>query len=194
MADQLYLSLWLNGFNQVNMLRHYEKLLTLFPVSVLTQGPSTLRILAVSYSEPALLERAFAPPLDVSEVLAAARDFQNADVCYRLETWWDIWQYGHDWKLAPAAVTLCCFGPEFEQDLGDDLRVELGIDAQFLPRPNGGESYVMMQSNIKSLLKLVHDAEEKLGVSRRQLWTESGENFAERLKSELPDAPRPRLI
>ena len=141
--------------------------------------------MAVAYSEPQLLERAFPAPPDMGEVLAAARDFQNADVAYRLETWWDIWQHERDWSLAPARVALCCFGPEFERDLGEDLRVEFGIDWHFLPRPDGGENYPMIQSNVKSLLKLVHDADDTLSVARRQLWTESGDNFAEKLQREL---------
>jgi hypothetical protein len=43
----------------------------------------------------------------------------------------------------------------------------------------------MTQSNIKSLLKLVHDLDDVLSVSKRRLWTESGENFAEKLQEAL---------
>jgi hypothetical protein len=82
-------------------------------------------------------------------------------------------------------VALCCFGPGFEKDLGDNLRIEFGIDTHFLPQPDLPNNYPMIQSNIKSLLKLVHDADNRLNVSRRQLWTESGENFAEKLQAEL---------
>ena len=189
MSDQLYLSLWLNGFTEHNMLRHYEKLLKLFPVSKLAQSPSLFSVIALQYSEPPVFEHAYAPPVNMDEVLAAARELGSADSCFRLETFWDLWQYDDDWKLLPARVALCCFGPGFENDLGDnlhvDLGVEFGIDTHFLPQPDLPDNYRMTQSNIKSLLKLVHDADNRLNVSRRQLWTESGENFAEKLQAEL---------
>ncbi len=185
MPDQLYLSLWLNGFTEHNMLRHYEKLLKLFPVSKLAQSPSLFTVIALQYSEPPVFEHAFAPPVDIDQVLVAARELGSPDSCFRLETFWDLWQYDGDWKLLPARVALCCLAPGFEKDLGENLRVEFGIDTHFLPQPDLPDNYRMTQSNIKSLLKLVHDVDDRLNVSRRQLWTESGENFADKLQAEL---------
>jgi hypothetical protein len=46
----------------------------------------------------------------------------------------------------------------------------------------------MSESNIKSLLKLAHDLDNALTSSRRRLWTETGENFAERLQRALEEA------
>jgi hypothetical protein len=102
-----------------------------------------------------------------------------------LETRWDLWQADPDWKLAPAPAALCCFGPEFERDLGEDLRIEFGIETLFLPQSDRDGELKMTQSNIKSLLKLVHDLDDALRVERRQLWSESGENFAEKLQKAL---------
>jgi hypothetical protein len=142
-----------------------------------------------------------------------AKDFQNADACYRLETWWDLWQFDTDWKLAPARVALCCFGPEFNQSpasvpalhdpqrppvivfpypqddaaIGCALEIEFGIDANFLPQPDLPDSPRLIESNIKSLLKLVHDLDDALPVETRRLWSESGENFAEKLHQALTD-------
>ena len=59
MPDQLYLSLWLNGFTEHNMLRHYEKLLKLFPVSKLARSPSLFTVIALQYSEPPVFEHAY---------------------------------------------------------------------------------------------------------------------------------------
>ena len=56
MADQLYLSYWLRNFSEPTMLRHYEKLLRLFPFSRLAKQPSTFKVLAVDYSEPVVVE------------------------------------------------------------------------------------------------------------------------------------------
>ena len=77
MADQLYLSYWLRAFNQMNMLRQYEKLLRLFPFSGLSKQACVFRILAVDYGQPAIFERAYPTPPELSDVLAAAADFQS---------------------------------------------------------------------------------------------------------------------
>lgn len=219
MADQLFLSYWLRNYNESTMLRNYEKLLRLFPFSRLTKQASTFKIMAVDPNEPVVAEVPYSPPVPIDAVLAVAKDFQNADACFRLETWWDLWQFGSDesraeWKLGPSRVALCCFGPEFDQSpsgnsgareaprtpviefphAGDDLglgcalEVEFGIDAHFLPQPDLPGSTRMIESNIKSLLKLVHDLDDALPVETRRLWSESGENFAEKLQQALTGA------
>jgi hypothetical protein len=185
MADQLFLSYWLRGFNDLNMLRHYEKVLRLFPFSVLSKQPSVFRIIPVDYQQPAGFERAYPLPPDISQVLAAATDFQHPDSCYSLEATWDLWQHETDWQLAPAPVSLVCFGVEFENETGDNLRIEFGVDSNFLPQPGAPGEVLMVQSNIRSLLKLVHDLDDKLGAERRLLWTESGENFHHKLERAL---------
>jgi hypothetical protein len=211
MADQLFLSYWLRNYSDSTMLRNYEKLLRLFPFSLLAQQATTFKIMAVDPSEPVVAEIPYSPPVPIDAVLAVAKDFQNADASYRLETWWDLWQFDVEWKLAPARVALCCFGPEFNQSpsglerapdsqpssvisfpnpnedaaIGCALEIEFGIDANFLPQPDLPDSPRMIESNIKSLLKLVHDLDDALPVETRRLWSESGENFAEKLHQAL---------
>lgn len=211
MADQLFLSYWLRNYSETTMLRNYEKLLRLLPFSRLAQQASTFKIMAVDANEPVVAEIPYAAPVPIEDILAVAKDFQNADACYRLETWWDLWQFEAEWKLAPARLALCCFGPEFNQSPGssadslgaqetrvipfpnpnDDaaigcaLEIEFGIDANFLPQPELPGSPRMIESNIKSLLKLVHDLDDALPVETRRLWSESGENFAEKLHQAL---------
>ena len=211
MADQLFLSYWLRNYSDTTMLRNYEKLLRLFPFSLLAQQASTFKIMAVDVSEPVVAEIPYPPPVPIEAVLAVAKDFQNADASYRLEAWWDLWQFDAEWKLTPVRVALCCFGPEFNQsptgfggpldipappvltfpNPGDDaalgcaLEIEFGIDANFLPQPELPDSPRMIESNIKSLLKLVHDLDDALPVETRRLWSESGENFAEKLHQAL---------
>jgi hypothetical protein len=187
MADQLYLSYWVTGFTEHNMLRYYEKALRLFPVSRLNQNASTLRITPIAVTEPALFEQAFAPGFTTEDVIAAAQGFRHADCCYQFDTSWDLWQHEQDWAVQPSRVSLACFGPEFARDLGEDLRIDFGVDANFLPRTDVTNALVMEQSNIRSLLKFVHDLDDALGAARRQLWTESGESFAERLQRLLSE-------
>lgn len=185
MADQLYLSYWVNGFTGGNMLRHYERMLKLFPYSRLSKSDSIFRIVPVNSGEPTLSEHPLKNPVDVPGVIAMAKEFQNPDSAYRVETAWDLWQYDGDWTLRPSRVEMVCLGPEFEKDLGENLRIEFGIDTHFLPQPDLPNNVSMTQSNVKSLLKLVHDLDDALSVSKRQLWTESGENFAGKLQAAL---------
>lgn len=187
-ADQLYLSYKLRGFSPMNMLRHWERLLRVFPFSRLSQGASTLRVHAVSFREPALFERSFPDPFELETMLQATKEFTGADGAAQLESRWDIWQYlEDDWRVAPTRVTFTCFAPGFEDSDGDDLRVDFGPDALFLPDLDLPRSAFMSQSNIRSLLHFVHEADQALSAENRRLWTESGENFADRLKQALEE-------
>ncbi|HZQ51653.1 MAG TPA: hypothetical protein VFB14_05625 [Bryobacteraceae bacterium] len=191
MTDQLFLSIWLKRHSKVNRVRHFEKLLRTFPFSQREQPPSVLSIYGVANTEPPLLERPVNGPVDISDVMSTLGDYNGDDVAYELESWWDLWQFEQDWKLAPSRVVLSCFGPEFdngtETDPADqeDFRIEFGVDTNYLPRAEIPGSARMIQSNIRSLLRLVHELDSALPVDRRSLQTESGENFAERLQQVL---------
>ena len=171
-ADQLYLSYKLRGYSNMNMLRHWERLLRVFPFSALSQTPSTLRVQAVAFREPPLFERDFPKPVDLDSALEAAREFTASDCASQFEAQWDIWQHVGDWKLTPARVVLTCFGEQFEDKEEEHLRVDFGPDAMFLPDPELPGAGTMAESNLKSLLKFVHDADETLAVDLRRLWTE----------------------
>ena len=169
----------------MNMLRHWERLLRKFPYSRLSQTASTFRVHAVSFTEPALFERSFPDPFELEPVLQLAKEFMASDCAAQLETKWDLWQYTDDWKLEPTRVIFTCFASDFEDSDGDNLRVDFGPDSIFLPDTELPNSLFMSQSNIKSLLHFVHEADTALMVESRRLWTESGENFAERLQATL---------
>ena len=179
MADRLYLSCWIRGFNESNMLRHFEKLLGLFPFSRLEQRGLALRVYAIERVEPPQMEREFQTPAEPREIASAAREFAHADSSIEVDGSWDLWQFDEDWKLAPAAVTLLCLGPSFENESDDHLRIEFGPDSRFLAVPEIEGSLRMGQSNLRSLLHLVSEIEKSLPLENRKLWSESGANFAE---------------
>jgi len=195
MADQLYLSYRLLGYTETNMLRHFEKMLRAFPFSKLSDGPRTLHVNAVSFVEPALYEESFAPDVSLDTIIPVIKEYQAPDCASVLESEWDLWQHEADWQVAPARVALQCFGPAFEVDGDDHLRIEFGVDSNFLPDPNLPDSAFMAQSNIRSLLTLVERLDAELNVERRLLWTESGENFADKLDAIVRgEQPGPRLV
>jgi hypothetical protein len=187
MSDRLYLSCWVRGWQPASMLRHYAKVLETFPFSRLTQHTNTLRVYAVEYAEPPAAEKPFEAGTSVADMIAAAREFMAGDCACDLECSWDLWTFDQEWKLAPAAVTISCLGPDFESDAGDHLRIDFGLDAKFLPQPNLEGSLRMHQSNLRSLLHLVGDIEKALPLERRQLWSEGGANFAESLAQAVSD-------
>jgi hypothetical protein len=185
------LSIWLRRGAKGNRLQHFEKLLRFFPFSQREQPQSEISIQAVDTTEPPLLERPLNGPVDVTDVMEVLKDYTGEDVAYRLESWWDLWQYDGDWTLKPARVVLCCFGPEFDNNSSleaqsqEDLRIDFGVDSHYLPRPEITGSGRLVESNIKSLLRLVHELDTVLPVEKRLLETESGENFADRLQQVL---------
>jgi hypothetical protein len=185
MADILYLSYWLRGYTENNMFRHFERLLSRFPFSTQTGGSGSLRITAVSFQEPPLIERSFEQGMSVGAICDLARQFANADCAYEVTAWWDLWEFDGAWKLRPCEVGLICFGPDFSRDDQEHLRIDFGLDLRFLPQPEHPDHTARVHSNIQGLLRLVHELDDAMPVERRLLWTESGENFADRLCSAL---------
>jgi hypothetical protein len=188
-TDQLYLSIWLARDSRAKRLKHFEKLLRLFPFSQRPQGQTTVSVQAVDSTEPPLLERPMNGPIDVEDVLETLHDYPGDDVAQRVESFWDLWQFiDNDWVLAPSRAALICQGPEFdnntEQAIHDQeqLRIEFGVDINYLPQPDVPGSARLTESNLRSLLRLVHELDSTLPVERRRLETESGENFADRLQ------------
>ena len=186
MSDRLSLSLWLRGTVSLqNQYRALDKVLRAFPFSKLATGASTLSLLAVNSSEPPVGEYALEPIPDVDEVLRLAREFKEPDSAVQLDAYWDLWGIlDGDWKLLPAPLSIIAYGPEFDREEGEDLRIEFGTETRFLPL-DGGEGLLMVQANIKSLLRLVHEIDDLLPIERRLLSTESAPNFAARLQDVL---------
>jgi hypothetical protein len=185
MPDRLYLSCWIRGFAEANMLRQFEKMLAVFPFSKLAAHGPLLRVRAIEPAEAPLLEKEFLPGAAIANVMAEAREFAHEDCCVEVESAWDLWQFDGEWRLTPTTVTMLCFGPEFDNETGDHVRIEFGLDSRFLPIEGVEGSARMGQSNLRSLLHLVGDIEQAVPVAKRNLWSESGVNFAELLADAL---------
>lgn len=185
MSDRLYLSCWVRGFSETSLPRHFETALSLIPLSKLATIGPVLRVRAIEMGEPPLIEREFPPDATPADIVKDAREFLGEDCLIEVDAAWDLWQYDGDWKLGPAPIGLLGFGPGFDNETGDHLRFEFGLDARFLPVAGLEGSARMGQSNLRSLLHLVGDIERAIPVARRHLWSESGVNFAELLAAAV---------
>jgi hypothetical protein len=187
MPDRIFLSLWLRDFEPQNVLSHFERMLLAFPFSSLRPGIAALKVYALEYVEPPLLEHVFSGAPEVETVIALCREFENQDCAYTVDGWWELFQYNNGWRLTPSRVSLTCFGPLFENEDGDHLRIDFGPETYYLPQPRLPDSARAAHSNLTSVVRLASDLEESLSVFRKKLWSESGEDFAERLESALDE-------
>jgi hypothetical protein len=185
MSDRLYLSCWVRGFSDSNLLRHFGKMLDVFPFSKLAKIGPVVRVYAIEYVEPPIFERHFDPGVSVPDMIASARDFVQPDCCVEIEAAWDLWQHHDDWKLWPSVVTLSCRGSAFEHENDDNLRIDFGLDSKFVPAEDVEGSLRIQQSNLRSLLSLAGEIDKALPLERRLLWSESGANFAAVLEEAL---------
>jgi len=185
MSDRLYFSCVVRGSIEPSMLRHCQKLLEQFPFSKLAARGPLLRVYVLEHAEPPVFERQFELSATPADLVAAAREFAQPDCCVEIDAAWDLLQYHGEWKLHPAPVTLVCFGPRFESDEAGEFRIDFGLDSLFLPDPSVEGSLRVGPSNLRSLLHFVGEVEKALPLDSRQLWSESGANFAEVLAQSV---------
>lgn len=184
MADQLYLSYWLRGFTQHNMFEHFENVLRQFPFSRLSPH-GTLRVYAFELVEPPLAEAELLLPEQLDRLLQLAREHPEPDYAWEVETCWDLWQWDQEWHLRPTRVRIQLFGPLFETEYGEQVRIEFGPDAYFLPPAVPCPNLAPVGHNIRSVLHLASDLDQKLPVEKRLLWSESEANLVTKLEQTL---------
>ncbi len=184
MTDKVYLSVWLRGHSPLTLLQSLGRVLERFPISHADHS-ATLRVYALELVEPALTEHFF-DEASAEEIIAAAREFENPDCAYEVELHWNLWQREEEWALTPSPLRILAFGPKFPSDLGEHLLIDFGFEYLYLPsddRPN----WTALRSNIRSLLRMASEWEEILPIAKRTLWSDSGEDLAERIEETMGD-------
>ena len=208
MGEPLHLSLWFREFSEEAMLRYWAAVLEQFPQSSFSPGIRSLAIYPLRWTEAPILEQLFDEGADAGQVVSLAEEFLHEDCAYEARLQWDVWEPQENadrldqWKRVPTMVAVTCLGSLFEPEEAADrgpLQLELGLDSLFLP-PEGvvadadfqesaaGSCY---RDNIGQLLQFIHRLEQKLPLVRCQLWSESGDDFAGRVRSawQLHAAP-----
>ena len=193
MPDPLYLSLWFPSFEVDDMLPHALTVMRQFPFSVARPGITYLALHPVSWNEPTILERRFTglefPP---EAAVLIASDLLHEDYAYLFEAYWDLWVVAEsgEWTLQPSPVKFLVHGTEFDESVYQQeghIQVDLGLDSPFLQEdvPLTSEAETRVRANVQKLVEFSSKVEKNSGANARLLWSESEQNFAQKLISRL---------
>jgi len=87
-------------------------------------------------------------------------------------------------------VRVVGFGPQFDEgayEQNGQVRVDFGLDTPFLLEEvdldQVGAEYV--KRNVQKLVEITNLIQENCGISSRLLWSDSGENLAQKLIARL---------
>jgi hypothetical protein len=193
MPDPLYLSLWFSSFDVEEMLPRALAVMQQFPFSAVQPGISYVALHPVSWDEATVLEQRFRPGIAPAEAVQIASDLLHEDYAYLFEAFWDLWMLAEDgkqWDLQPSGVKFLVHGLEFDNGAYQQdghIEVDLGLDTPFLHEgvqlTDEGEARV--RANVQKLVEFTTKAQQSSGASGRLLWSDSEENFAQRLITRL---------
>ncbi len=193
MADSLYLSLWFPSFELDEMLPRALAVMQHFPFSAQQPGISYVAMHPVTWNEPTVLEQRFRPGVPPEEAALLASDLLHDDFAYLFEAFWDLWIFAPDqqeWSQQPSLVRFLVHGVEFDEGTyrqAGHVQVDFGIDSPFLQDEVQltSEAETRVRANVQKLVEFTSKAEKASGASGRLLWSESEENFAQKLIARL---------
>jgi hypothetical protein len=191
MPDPLYLSLWFPSFDAEDMLPRALAVMEQFPYSAVQPGISYVALHPVSWDEATVLEQRFRPGISAGEAVQIASDLLHEDYAYLFEAYWDLWKLGEGkWTLQPVGVKFLVHGLEFDGGVYQQeghIQVDLGLDTPFLHEDVQltSEAESRVRANVQKLVEFTTKAQKSSGATGRLLWSESEENFAQKLISRL---------
>jgi hypothetical protein len=138
MANHAYVSFWTRERAAETLLDRFGRLLGTFPLSAAQRGFTGLTIRAVSPAEAPLAEHDLRGiKAAASDVIALAREHDNADCSYEVEAHWDVWQRNLEtgvWQKGPEQVLLICNGRSYDDGVADDsgdFLADIGFEHMF---------------------------------------------------------------
>ena len=193
MADALFLSLWFPSFELDEIMPRALAVMRQFPFSTGLPGMSYVAIHPVSWNEPTIFEQRFRPGVAPEEAVSLASDLLHEDYAYLFEADWDLWIFDADrgeWSLRPSQIKFLVHGVEFDEGTyqhDGHVQVDFGIDTPFLQDEVQltSEAETRVRANVQKLVEFTNKAEKNSGASGRLLWSESEENFAQKLIARL---------
>jgi hypothetical protein len=192
MADILYYSLWYTDFEMIEMLPHALRALQQFVPSKALPGITQVEVHPISWNEPTILEQRYMPGISPEAAIVIAADLLHEDYAYVYESNWDLWapQLSGEWTQQPTPVRFIVRGEEFEEGeakMQGEIQVDFGLDVPFLHEELHltEELESRVRANVQMLVDFIHRVEKNAGTATRLLWSESGENLAQKLIGRL---------
>ncbi|HZQ70839.1 MAG TPA: hypothetical protein VFA68_20095 [Terriglobales bacterium] len=193
MADPLYFNLWFSSFEGEDMLPHALSVMRQFPFSTQRPGVTAIALHPVSWNEATILEEQFSPGVEPEAAVLIASDLLHEDYAYVFEAHWDLWaldQARKDWTVQPEQVRFIVRGVEFDEGAFEQeghIQVDFGSDSPFLQDQVAltSAAEAKVRANVQKLVEFTTRVEKSSGTSARLLWSESDENFAQKLIARL---------
>jgi hypothetical protein len=192
MADPLYLSLWFPNFELQELLPRALAAMRQFPSSARQPGITYVAVQPVSWNEPTVLEQRYTPGVSPEEAVLIASDLLHEDYAYVFEAYWDLWVSAPDGQssLQPSLVKFVMHGSDFDEGTYEqqgDIQIDFGLDSNFLQdqvqlTPEAEER---VRANVSKLVDFINKVQQHSGANARLLWSESEENFAQKLIGRL---------
>jgi hypothetical protein len=200
MADRLYLSLWFPNFRLAALAPAIVSVLKQFGAAGHAPRVHAAAAYPISWNEAPFYQRIYEEE-EVQEsapeqAVAEATQILHDDFAYEFEVKWDLWGPetvgGLDptWKQEPSVARVVGFGPQFDEEAYEQngqVRVDFGLDTPFLLEEveldQVGAEYI--KRNIQKLVEITNAIQENCGISSRLLWSDSGENLAQKLIARL---------
>jgi hypothetical protein len=147
----------------------------------------------VSWNEPTILERRLYPGVTPEEAVLIASDLLHEDYAYEFEAYWDLSllsDNGAQWIPKPSLVRFIVRGAEFDDQASQQegqIQIDFGMDSPFLQEQIEltAKAEASVRENVQKLVEFTNKVEKASGASPRLLWSESEENFAQKLISRL---------
>jgi hypothetical protein len=199
MADTLYLSMW---YPNLRVAAIPDKLVAVLGEFAAHGGEPRVYAATVwpmNWSETPIFQRLYGrgergaePRQAVEEALEILHD----DYAYEFQIGWTLWELetpaGLDprWVREPRLVRVTGFGPLFDEGSYQQeghIRIDFGSDAPFLEEDLELDSVAArhVEENVRQLVELTAAIEKASGATARLLWSELGENLAQRLAARL---------
>ena len=174
------------------MLPHALAVMRQFPFSAPQPGITYIALHPVSWNEPTILEQRFRPGVSPEQAVLIASDLLHEDYAYMFEAYWDLWIVAEngEWTLQASQVKFLVHGTEFDDSVYEQeghIQVDLGMDTPFLQEDVSltVEAAARVRANVQKLVEFTSKVEKNAGANARLLWSESDQNFAQKLIARL---------
>lgn len=138
MPNRAYASVWIQDFNESNMLAHFEHFLASVPLSAGPLGFTELTVRAVDAAETPVEEFDLrGQVMTPAEIVDLVREHHSSDVAYEVSARWDLWireMETASWKKKPEKLELSCYGPEYDNGVSGEsghFLADLGFEHLF---------------------------------------------------------------